>query len=290
MDPMKPWAYVGVAFLVSACADSAATRLGSTADGERIYAGDPVPVGDGYGVAFVALLPTGRPTSLGVELTAPAMEGLPTAFSDRRACFDKDGDGALDQMAECVVGHEYILDVPDQPDLPFRYVMLNYNPMGHIPPGVYDRPHFDVHFYIQGLEAVRAIDAGPCPVLVDCDDYAVAKTLVPEAYVPAGFVDVDAVEPMMGNHLVDVSGPEFSGEPFTRTFIFGAYGGEVTFYEPMLTREWLLRRTRACDPIPQPQAWAVAGWYPTRYCTDFSEGRHRVTMEEFVYRSAASGP
>jgi hypothetical protein len=29
---------------------------------------------------------------------------------------------------------------------------INWNPMVHIPPGVYDLPHFDVHFYLEPIE------------------------------------------------------------------------------------------------------------------------------------------
>lgn len=259
--------------------------------GGRLFAGDPVAIGNGTATAFATVLPTGRPTSLGVEMTAPSMHGLPTDFSDERACYDRNGDGSVDatmEGGECAVGHEYILDFPDQPDVPFQYVMLNFNPMGHIPPGVYTLPHFDVHFYIQDLAEVMAIDAGPCQVLTACDDYAEAKRPVPASYVPPNYIDVDAVEPMMGNHLVDPTGPEFNGVEFTRTFIFGAYGGEISFYEPMITRAWLLSQVKNCDPIPQPAAWAEAGWYPTTYCTDFKQRKHRVTLEDFVYRDATA--
>ncbi len=283
-----------IALLVLAgCSDGAFTDP-ATADargGGRLYDGEPVAVGNGTATAFATVLPTGRPTSVGVEMTAATLDGLPTTFSDQRACFDKNGDGTLDATmagGECVVGHEYVLEFPDQPDLPFQYVMLNFNPMGHIPPGVYDLPHFDIHFYMQDLAEVREIDPGPCPVLTDCDDYARAKTLPDASYYPAGYIDVDAVEPMMGNHLLDPTGPEFNGETFTRTFIVGAYDGEVTFYEPMITRAWLLRRVKNCDPIPQPEAWARSGWYPTSYCTDYKQRRHRITLEDFVYRTATA--
>jgi hypothetical protein len=36
-------------------------------------------------------------------------------------------------------------------------VGLNWNPHGHIPPGVYDLPHFDFHFYIEPIEKIFAI-------------------------------------------------------------------------------------------------------------------------------------
>jgi len=31
----------------------------------------------------------------------------------------------------------------------------------------------------------------------------------------------------MGNHLLDLTGPEFNKQPFTRTWIYGAYDGKV---------------------------------------------------------------
>lgn len=279
--------------LLAGCADAPLTDLATAdaRDGSRTYKGHPVSVGHGVARAYATVLPSGEPVEIGVQMNGPALDGLPTTFSDQRACYDLDGDRTIEpDMAdgECVVGHEYILDFPDQPGVPFQYVMLNFNPMGHIPPGVYDLPHFDVHFYIQDLEEVMAIDAGPCPVLTDCDDYARAKDLPDAAYYPAGYVDVDAVEPMMGNHLLDPAGPEFppTSETFTRTFIYGAYDGEVTFYEPMITRDWLLQREPTCDPIPQATAWAEPGWYPTAYCSTYERGHYWITIEDFVWRGA----
>ena len=36
--------------------------------------------------------------------------------------------------------------------MPLKWALLNWNPHGHIPPGIYDRPHFDVHFYMEPIE------------------------------------------------------------------------------------------------------------------------------------------
>ena len=38
----------------------------------------------------------------------------------------------------------------------------------------------------------------------------------------------------MGNHLIDPTSAEFHGKKFTRTWIYGAYDGHVTFVEEML--------------------------------------------------------
>lgn len=170
---------------------------------------------------------------------------------------------------------------------------MNWNPSGHIPPGIYDVPHFDIHFYLTPNAERLAIRPGPCPVLVHCDDYPRGKILPAARYRTADHVDVDAVEPAMGNHLIDLTGPEFAGAPFTHSFIYGIWDGHISFYEPMVTHEWFtaLRhgtRADACFAINLPQAWERAGWYPTEYCLRYRPNRDELTasLEGFVHRPA----
>jgi hypothetical protein len=99
-----------------------------------------------------------------------------------------------------------------------------------------------------------------------------------------------AAVPAMGNHLINSKAPELveQGREFTHTFIFGAYDGHVTFYEPMITLAFLQSRPDLCTPIKQPEAWESAGWYPTTYCIRHrpDEERYTVSLEDFVHRSA----
>ena len=75
-----------------------------------------------------------------------------------------------------------------QPDLQFKWALLNWNPHGHIPPGAYDKPHFDVQFYIQPIEEVFAIESGPCgPEHVRCDQFTQARLPVPANYMHADY-------------------------------------------------------------------------------------------------------
>jgi hypothetical protein len=53
---------------------------------------------------------------------------------------------------------------------------------------------------------------------------------------------VPAMAANMGNHLIDFTAPEFNGEPFTHTYIWGAYGGSLIFFEPMVTTDFLKTR------------------------------------------------
>lgn len=236
----------------------------------------------------------GNPTDIGIVFSAKALDGLPTG-SDRHHCYDKNNDGEMDLHSECLHSYEYVIPLPDSvarhPDIPFKWVLLNWNPEGHIPPGIYDLPHFDIHFFIEPIERVYAIESGPCgPEFVRCDQFEIARKPLPPNYMHADFQDVEAVVPAMGNHLVDLTSPEFHGEVFTRTWIYGAYDAKVTFYEEMVTRDFLLRQSQQCFSIKTPPAVALGGYYPTLSCIRHiaESDEYTVSMEGFEFREASS--
>lgn len=259
--------------------------------------GDALPLGDGV-VRTFAQIRHGTPLAMGVAFPRRTLSGLPSEPHDGHHCYDVDGDGAIDRHHECIGGHEHVMFLPaalrERVDTPFQWVLMNWNPAGHHPHEAYGRPHFDFHVYIQDLEERNAIEEGPCGLLVDCEDYARGTVPVPDAYRPRDYVDVGAVEAGMGNHLVDLSRPEFNGEPFTHTFIYGAFEGRISFYEPMITLDWFDglstgRVASDCFDLKLPTAWARSGWYPTAYCVRYRANRddYTVSLERFAYRSAS---
>ena len=190
---------------------------------------------------------------------------------------------------------EHVIPLPDsvawRSDVPFKWVLLNWNARGHIPPGIYDVPHFDIHFQMAPIADIFAIEPGPCgPERVRCDQFAIAKKPLPANYMHADFKDVDAVVPAMGNHLIDVTGPEFNRQPFTRSWIYGVYDGKVIFYEQMVSRAYMLGNPQGCAPIKSPPAVAVSGFYPSVSCVrrDAKSGEVTVSMEQFVHRTAST--
>jgi hypothetical protein len=235
-----------------------------------------------------------RPVAVGMVMTDGVLDGLPTdPPSDGKYCFDKDGNGTVDRITECTGGYENQIDFSTNPS-PFDYILANWNPHGHIPVGVYDVPHFDVHFYVNPNPERTAIRVGPCPQLVNCDDYQLGKALPDAKYLAPDFIDVDAVEPAMGNHLVDPTGPEFNGQPFTHTWIYGVWNREVTFYEAMVTHQifsGLRNGTVAdvCTNFKLPSAFQESGDYPTKYCLRHRDNRGDITvsLEGFVHRDAS---
>jgi hypothetical protein len=258
------------------------------------HLGGQTELGKGTVSSYAELNRQGEPTAIGVVFSPGVLDGLPASGSDLHHCFDQNKDGRVDPATECIHTYEHVLPLPDavarRKDVPFKWVLLNWNPAGHIPPGIYDVPHFDVHFYIEPIANIFALESGPCgPEFVRCDQFEVARQAVPSNYVPPDFRNVDAVVPAMGNHLIDLTGPEFNRQPFTRSWIFGVYGGRVIFYEEMVSRAFLLTKPQSCSPIKSPKAVATSGFYPTVSCLrhDAATGETTVSMEAFLFRAAS---
>jgi len=256
----------------------------------RTYLGMAQRIGSGTVRSYVTLRSGGAPAAVGVALTAGALEDLPARRNTHSRCFDTDGSGHH-TAHECIGDEERILELPADLSasrgLPFKWITVNWNPEGH--PAPYARPHFDFHFFAWERERIDAIAPGRCGELVDCADFERASRPLPPQYLPAGHIDVGAVVPRMGNHLLDSRSPELADSaPFTRTFIYGAFDGELIFWEPMITLDVLRRTREACFEIRRPQAYKRAGYYPSRYCVrhDARSDSRTVSLEGFVYAEA----
>lgn len=258
--------------------------------------GDRLALGNGHVTTYAQLTPQGTPWAIGFEFPATMLDNLPTLGNDGLNCFDVNGDGAIDiegghgEHEECAGGHQRALELPlKQRVAPFKWGLVNWNPHGHEPEHVYDKPHFDFHFYTQSYIERNMIRVGPCGLLVNCDDFAKGRKPVPAGYMHPDFLEVGAVESRMGNHLIDVTSHEWDpnhGE-FTQTWLYGTYDGKVTFWEPMITRDYLLSKPFMCQAIKLPQRYLVGGYYPTEYCIRYRAERrdYTVSLEGFVARA-----
>lgn len=264
--------------------------------------GTAVEFGGGELQTFVTVDSEGMPVYVGLYLTAAVLSDLPMGASDGQwDVLDAEGNVVI----PCC-GYEAILDYPESASVtPFKHFVLNWNPMGHMPAGVYDKPHFDLHFYVITNEERMAIPAatademcmvpnppgtpGEHPVAVSCATFEEGMMPLPEDQMPAGYINAGAVEPGMGNHLINAAAPELSGEPFQYTWIYGTYGGKVTFYEPMITLEFLEEQNEeVCADITMPARMGEAGYYPTQYCMRYlaDQDAYAVTLESFVHYDA----
>ena len=291
-------ACLATTFAFAACNQSGPlTAAPAPAAVERVEGGY-TDVGTGRISTYADMTPRGDPKAIGVSFSSSFMNAPPSSHSDQHRCADRNKDGVVDRPAECNMWHEWAVPLPSdatkREDVPFKWALINWNPMGHIPPGVYDLPHFDVHFYLEPIENVFAIEPGACgPEFVRCDQFDLGKRPIPGNYIHPDYKDVGAVAPAMGNHLIDLTSPEFKGQRFTRTWIFGIYGGRLTFYEEMVSRDYILSKPDRCNPIKTPAAVAQKGYYPTMACVRYDTARdtYNVSMEEFILRERSDpGP
>ncbi|MES2524518.1 MAG: DUF5602 domain-containing protein [Gemmatimonadota bacterium] len=254
--------------------------------------GDSASVGSGRVRSYVTVdAKTGAPTEIGVAFSAAALDSLPS-----------DGAGHHGQHGRV---HQWNLALPAGIAAPFRFVEVNWNPMGHEPAGVYqDIPHFDFHFYTIDMKDRDAI------VPTAADYIAKANNLPDSLYVPPftlqlgppGAKPSDVAVPMMGVHWIDVRSSELQAllgkpeafKPFTATFIHGSWDGRFHFWEPMITRAHMLAKRSATDPavrdeiipLSVPKRYQVPGAYPTAYriTYDAAAAEYRVALTRLVAR------
>jgi hypothetical protein len=216
----------------------------------------------------------GAPVELGVSMDSAALEGLPAS--------------------EPIM---LMLELPSQAPEPYRFTMLDWNPHGHEPPGIYDHPHFDFHFYAANSDEVMAISPDDASFAEKANRLPEGED-VPEHYVvfvPPDLTPADVAVPSMGVHWVDTRAPELQGmfgnpdgyKPFTATFIYGSWDGRLTFYEPMITRAHLLTRPDEIRPVPRPVRYAAPGWYPGAYRVAWDAGskQYRIALTQLSMRN-----
>jgi hypothetical protein len=235
----------------------AARRVANAA--AAIHEGKGVAIGQGEARTMVSTDDQGRVAAIGVVMTPGALEGLPEAPSDG---------------AHFVT---YALPMPaDAPRTVVDHIEINWEPHGHPPPGVYDIPHFDFHFYVVSEEAQRRVS-------FDSDqDSARPEQQPPAELLPPGYaVPPGTAVPQMGVHAIDRSGPEFNGQPFTATFIYGYHDGRLTFVEPMASLDFLKTKPSFSAPVARPAVYSVAGLYPSAYTVryDPARGLYEITLD-----------
>lgn len=210
------------------------------------YFGPSVDVGNGDARAWVAVDKNGNPKAVGINFSKEALEDLP------------------DELMQ------FVLPFPQDKGKGFyTHALLDWNPEGHEPPGTYDLPHFDFHFYIVPMEERMAIGPNDSVKFANAPD---------SIYVPAGYLQTPGGVPQMGAHWVDLMSPEFNDGVFTKTFIWGSYDGEFTYWEPMVTLDYLLKKPNDLIPLRQPKAYQRDGWYPTKYKISYSSISEEYTI------------
>lgn len=227
-------------------------------------------VGNGEAETFVTMNDAGFPILVGVYFTADALDGLPEDFA------------------------HFALELPETgEETVFEWVALDWAAGGHGPPGVYTVPHNDIHFYMMPEDEVQEIPPVNYPPGEDPDAEPYLDP-IPEDQYPPNHIRDHAVVPAMGEHLPDITSPEWNEEPFGNTFVWGHWDGNLSFYEPMVTVDYFedmargqpqspLHERQETRRIAMPERMPEAGRYPTEYTVRYheSDDAYSVTLELF---------
>jgi hypothetical protein len=245
----------GVAILtlgLTRCSDT-------TGSGERVLIGADITVGNGTAHTEVRVTRNGEPLSMAVVLTEAGLTGLPATMPFT----------------------EFVLPLPAEPNgTLIKHVTLDWHPGGHNPPGVFNVPHFDTHYYMITPPQRDAISPA--------DPQFAAKSLLKPAadLIPAAYAGDPFAIPRMGVHYTDPNAPERKGQGLSTTFIYGFYNGEMIFLEPMASKSFLDTKASVVADLALPARYQVPGFYPTKHgvAYDAAKKQYRFELLNFVSR------
>jgi len=243
-----PAASIAIACLVAAAPSLAA---------EKTFEGQAVKIGNGTARTIVRADPNGNLVSIGIILTEKALDGLPAARKNGPPNF------------------AYSLPMPTNgPRTMINHAVVNWEPKGHPPSKVYDVPHFDFHFYLVSRAHQMKVKFASDAASGDPSQQPPPESL-PEGYiVPPG-----TAVPQMGVHAVNPSSPEFNGQPFTATFIYGYFNKKLTFIEPMASLAFLKSKQEFSAPLARPAMPPAKGSYPSRYSLRYDPASKSYAVE-----------
>lgn len=217
------------------------------------FYGPAQPFGNGVVRAMVTMNREGEPQAIAVIISEKALERMPEEM------------------------RVITLKLPNKAEgLAFDHIDLDWNPAGHEPPGMYDLPHFDFHFYMISEEEKMKMT-----------DWDVEVMLPSQEFWPENYFPTQELVPSMGMHWLNSLAPELGGETFTHTFIYGSYGGQFIFYEPMVTVDYLKQANGESFTIHQPEEFQREGYYyPTTYSIshDPVKKEYLISLEGMVLR------
>lgn len=212
------------------------------------FYGPTQPMGNGVVRSVVSIDHNGDPVAVGVMFSEKALANLP----------DEDLSLTLELHNKA---EGLIVD----------HIDFGFNPHGHAGPG-FSVEHFDMHFYWISVDEKLSI-----PFSAGMDDLPDAG-IWPEGYGP------DAVTvPQMGRHWLHES--SFSSD-FDQTFIYGSYDSKFTFYEPMITMEYLKAKNfeDSYQIIPLG-AYEEPGYYANSYEITYDpvKKQYRVMLTDLFW-------
>lgn len=248
----------------------------------------PRTLGDGQISTFASTTPSENPKYVGLHFSDGAMTNLPTP-EELEDSGTKLHGGFMSKL--------YGIPFPSNAPEPFKFMGFGWNSEGHLPRGVYSKPHFDIHFYFHPPEEILEIGPrNPAPnTPPPITNENIADGQIPEDY---RLIEGGAVIPNMGAHMAPVGAPEFKNRDdasnWLKTLIWGAADindddiFELNFVEPMVTLDFFKNHLNGVhkEEIAQPDSYPMDGWYPTAFTLrDLGDGGYAAVMQDFEEQS-----
>jgi hypothetical protein len=259
---------------------------GSTIHSIQTIPGEQKNIGNGSVRTWLKVdSKSGEPRSIGVTLTESAMSGLPADSNEPQ-------EGSLRlRLMDGGPNHTFEYELkfpPEAAETAFRHMGFNWNPAGHGPKGIFTKAHFDVHFYMATSEYRHGIHVD----LQDADPTNVKTSNLepPGQFLPPDYqLAPSTAEPRMGSHYADVTSTQLKPGNFSNIFLIGAHGGNILFWEPMITKEYLETKPNFTARLKLPEAYPVSGYYPTSYSVvyDHSHKEFEISLDGLTFRLAS---
>lgn len=226
--------------------------------------------------SWAKLDPKGTVLEAGITIPLAAIEKAPLPAAGAQP----PAEGSPDMAPELT------LDFPDivKKTTFLDHLELWWEPFGH-PPERYLAPHFDFHFFGVPAAMVKKVD---CKNLTPP-----ALEMTPKGYAPAVPPGANAAEfcvPLMGFHglpLDEFSAPgQLKPGLFDKVLIAGFYEGKYTFTEPMITREFLLKKQNFSFELSHPAKTGRKTLYPKLLSATYDA---KANAYNFVYSGFVMG-
>lgn len=234
----------------------------ANADFVNTFYGPEIHLGDGKIRSWIKISHDEVPQAIGLEMTSGVFQGLPEEYTDM-----------------VIPLHQKATDLT-----PYDHFEVGWMPHGH-PPGYFQPPHFDIHFYMLTLEEQMMI---PVPNATNTSLASTAAFGKPSpGILPTDYTVASAAVPMMGRHWLDKNASVLPpvNALFTHQFIYGTYDNKVVFVEPMVTRAFLMSGVEVHNAIKQPTIFNPTGkYYPTGYNIYHGDTKTYISLDQFVLR------
>lgn len=223
------------------------------------YVGDTQSLGNGTIRSYVTIDANGRPASVGVVLTAAALNGL----SD-------------------TINTSNVLNLPVEAQTTvLNHIEVTYQPTGHAPPGIYDVPQFDVSFFRVSQQERQAFQT------VGQTNFDMAYKVPDAEHVPPTyFLEPGSAVPTFGAQEVFFQAPELVGKGFTLSTNYLYYNATMVGIQPLVGTSFLKQHVNRVDDIETPLKFPIGGFWPSKTAVRYDAGtqEYTIALEGFVSR------